>query len=285
MNDVSALQTSVRPSAPSVTPAARWGHGQLKRNVMKLLRTAQAQFPGLLDTKFKVTRSYRNALNKPFENDFNALPLFPETGGELFLDVGANRGQSTDAILMRRRNPRLQLFEPNPLLSQKLKEMFGGNPRIVINNFGLGDEVTEGTLVVPFYNNWMFDGLGSFNRDEAENWLKPRMFFYKDHLLTTQESRCQIKTLDELKLAPFFVKLDIQGYEYKALLGGERTLRAHEPVLLIESPDQTTVAYLKGLGYDFYAYKAGRFVPRVIGAPNTFFMTAAKAALVRKHIG
>jgi len=58
------------------------------------------------------------------------------------------------------------------------------------------------------------------------------------------------RRLDELGLAPFFIKLDIQGYEYRALLGGERTIRTHEPVLLIESPDEQTIEFLAKLGYD-----------------------------------
>lgn len=261
-----------------------WRPQQIIRNLKKLLRTVQTCFPSLLDTKFQVMRLYRNTLSIPFENDFNALPLFPDTGDMLFLDVGANRGQSTDAVLMRSKRLRIHLFEPNRVLFENLQRMFGGNERIVLNNFGLADENSEGVLFVPFYKKWMFDGLGSFNKDEAANWLKGRMFFYKDRFLTLQESRIEIKRIDDLGLAPFFVKLDIQGYEYKALRGGEQTLRAYEPVLLIESPDNRTIEYLEGLGYNYYAFKGGKFVPRVIGAPNTFFMTPKKARLVRSYI-
>lgn len=254
------------------------------RNLKKLLRTAQTCFPWLLDTKFKVMRFYRNTLGIPFENDFNALALFPEAQGALFLDVGANRGQSTDAILMKRKHIRIHLFEPNELLCERLKAAFGGNENIVVSGFGLGDENMEGILVVPVYKQWLFDGLGSFNEAEAADWLKGRIFFFKERFLTLRKSRSRIKRLDDLGLAPFFIKLDIQGYEYKALKGGQKTVTKHEPVLLIESPNDELVSYLAGLGFDFYAFDRGRFVPGIRGAPNTFFMTPKKAALVRSHI-
>jgi len=250
----------------------------------KLLRTLQVGFPFLLDTKFKLVRFFRNGLKIPSESEFRALSLFPDVGGALFLDVGANRGQSTDSILLTTRNVRIHLFEPNELLCRKLERLFGGTQGIVINNFGLGDENTEGVLFVPFYRKWMFDGLASFNEEIAKGWLKDRVFFYNERLVTLHRSRTQIRKLDELDLDPYFIKLDIQGYEYRALKGGEQTLRRHEPVLLIESPDDRTVAYLKGLGYQFFAFSQGKFISGIQGETNTFFMTDEKACLVRKHI-
>src|SRR5688572_8077418 len=108
----------------------------------KLLRTLQIHVPAMLDAKFGLMRRYRNALKRPFEKDFNALCLFPDLDGALFLDVGANRGQSTDAILMTRRNPRIELFEPNEFLFGKLKDLYGHDRRVAIHNFGLGNEDT-----------------------------------------------------------------------------------------------------------------------------------------------
>jgi len=41
-------------------------------------------------------------------------------------------------------------------------------------------------------------------------------------------------TLDSLHLAPDFIKIDIEGMEYHALLGGEQTIRTHKPIIIIE---------------------------------------------------
>ena len=205
-------------------------------HLKKLLRTIQTSFPGLVDAKFALMRQYRNLFGIPFDRDFNAIALFPDVEA-LFLDVGANRGQSTDAILMKRRHCRIQLFEPNPLLCEKLERQYCGRQELVINRFGLGDATMDHPLFVPFYKRWMFDGLGSFDADKARSWLQhDRIFFFKHQYLSLAEVSCHIERLDDLALEPFFIKLDIQGYEYQAIQGGERTITSHEPILLIESP-------------------------------------------------
>lgn len=258
----------------------------MNRNLKKALRTIQVNFPGLVDTKFALMRCYRNRMGIPFDPDFNAIDLFPDTGGALYLDVGANRGQSTDAILMKRRNCRIQLFEPNPLLSEKLERQFRGRKELVIHKFGLGDKIIEQSLYVPFYKRWMFDGLASFDADNAKGWLQhDRLFFFKDSHVSLHETKCKVQRLDDLGLNPFFVKLDIQGYEYQAVIGGERTIKSHEPILLIESPpDDTLVTFLKQMGYLMYAFRKWTFTPGIVGERNTFFMTESKAKLVKRYI-
>jgi len=70
-----------------------------------------------------------------------------------------------------------------------------------------------------------------------------------------------IKTLDgvpEISELPRldFMKIDIEGFEYKALRGGEKLIRAHKPNMLIEihTPENYKGVYgfLSGLGYKFF---------------------------------
>ena len=225
-------------------------------------------------------RLLRRTLRLPSESDFSALALFPDIDGALYLDVGANRGQSADSILLTQKRARLHLFEPNAMLYEKLRSLFGGDARVAIDNFGLGDETVQGVLVVPFYKRWMFDGLGSFNEQGARDWLKGRIYFYRDRCLTLRRIASDIRRLDELELDPFFIKLDIQGFEYRALKGAEQTIRRCRPVIMIESADQRVVDFLRGFGYQYYAFKHGRFIAGVKGDTNTFFMTEERRRLV-----
>lgn len=256
----------------------------MKSTLKKLVRTGQTRFPGFLDAKFAIMRRYRNALGIPFERDFRALRLFPDQPDALYLDVGANRGQSTDAILMTTRRSRIQLFEPNPLLWEKLERQYAGNPRVVIHKVGLGDAPSDQVLHIPFYKQWMFDGLSSFDEAKARNWLKGRIFGFRDEDLTVRKVPCHIRTLDDFQLDPFFLKLDIQGYEYQALRGAEATIRRSEPIVLLESPSDEIFAFLKRCGYQHYAFKGDTFVPGARGEMNTFLMTQSKVALIPRHI-
>lgn len=254
-------------------------------NAKTLLRTVQTYFPFCLDAKFALMRQYRNARGIPFDRDFDAIRLLPDREGALFLDVGGNRGQSTDAFLMLTRNSRVQLFEPNPLLCGKLRRQFSGNERVAINAFGLGSTSSEQPLYVPFYRKWMFDGLASFDAARAGDWLEGRILFYRRELVSLREIACVIRRLDDLNLAPFFIKLDVQGYEYEVIRGGAATIESHEPVLLIESPPEPEIStYLKRLGYDFYTFSNNTFVQGIAEGNNTYFMTEKYAALVKRHI-
>ncbi len=255
----------------------------INRNIKKFLRLLLINFPYLQETTYTLKRFYRNSLKIPAEEDFHALALFPDDN-VLYLDVGANRGQSVDAILMKTKNSRIQLFEPNPLLYQKLRHQYGNNKKLVVNNFGLGDKKGEYTLYVPFYKKWMFDGFASFEEENAREWLKDGLFFSEDRHLSVRKIKCHIRQLDELELAPFLVKLDIQGYEFHAIKGGLKTIKAYEPILLVELPDQQIINYLKKLGYQSYAFTKGTFVSGAVGRLNTFFMTESKSTQVKKHI-
>jgi FkbM family methyltransferase len=251
----------------------------------KLIRTLQVNFPGMLEFKFSLMRSVRAMLQRPFEYDFNAIRLFPDLDHALYLDIGANRGQSTDAILMAKDNVQIQIFEPNRLLFSKLKNMFSSDRRVDLYDFGIGDKEMSGLLYVPFFKKWMFDGLASFDREEAAGWLPENIYAFDDSNLTLQTSTCSIRRLDDLDLQPFFIKIDIQGFEYRALLGGVETLRKHTPILLIEAPSECIIEFLGNFGYRKYSFEKNKFVVDKTGELNTFFITSDKLALIgNQHV-
>jgi FkbM family methyltransferase len=251
----------------------------------KVLRTFQTNFPQLLEIKFAVVRRYRMWRRIPFERDFEALALFPNPEDAVYLDVGANRGQSTDAILLATHAGQIHQFEPNPLLCQKLARLFGEHPRVTIHAFGLADESREQPLHIPYYKNWMFDGLGSFDGENPSDWLSTRVHFFRETHVRIEQVPCKLERLDQLGLRPYFMKLDIQGYEFHALRGAEQTIRACEPIILLESPLEPRIAdFLGQLGYAWYAFRDGAFHPREVGRQNTFLMTPSKSKLVEIHI-
>lgn len=43
-----------------------------------------------------------------------------------------------------------------------------------------------------------------------------------------------IRTLDSFNLAPDFIKIDTEGFEYFICLGGEQTIKTHKPVIIVE---------------------------------------------------
>jgi FkbM family methyltransferase len=258
----------------------------MRESAKRVLRTAQTFVPALADIKAVAQDRLSRMTGKPFESDFCALRLFGGEGGRLHLDIGANRGQSITAIRICADRPRIISFEPNPKLAAALKRRFGGVEGLRIEPVGLGSEEGEFELHIPSYRGYVFDGLASTDREMAASWLNPRTLVGFDPAKLSIESvRCRIRTLDSFNLAPFFMKLDVQGSELRALQGGAQTLERHRPVLLIEWPEPEVAGWLSERGYRPYAFDGReRFRRDQRGDLNTFFMTDDKAALVASNV-
>jgi FkbM family methyltransferase len=258
----------------------------MMRTAQRVLRTAQTFIPAFGDIKAAAQDRLARLTGRPFEADFAALRLF---GGEgrLHLDIGANRGQSITAIRLCAASPRIVSFEPNPKLAAALVRRFGAVEGLRIEPVGLGAAEGEFALHIPSYRGYVFDGLASTDRAMAESWLNRRTLVAFDPAkLAIETVRCRIRTLDSFDLAPFFVKIDVQGSELAVLQGGEGTIARHRPVLLIEWPEDDVAAWLAARGYVPHAFdgREQRFRRHRGGGLNTFFMTEDKAALVADRI-
>lgn len=110
----------------------------MSAEVSKLFRSVQVHFPFLQDYRFQVQRNLRYLFNRTHEDDFEALPQLPKTDNNLFLDVGSNRGDAVQSILMRRSDARVIAFEANTLLVDKARRIYRNDARVQFNDFGLG---------------------------------------------------------------------------------------------------------------------------------------------------
>jgi FkbM family methyltransferase len=243
----------------------------------KILRSIQTLFPFLHDARFLLKSLKIKAAKVPAEHDFNALQLFKPNPGQVFIDVGANRGETIlSMLLFKNFGNKIIGFEPNPLVFEKLKNnYFIRDKRVLLHNYGLSSTSGEMVLYVPFYRKWMFDGLSSFHYAEAEDWLKTRLWAFDERKLTVKKVNCQVRKLDDFQLNPYFIKIDVQGHELEVLKGAEQTIQTHQPVLLIESISEAIMQYLGPMGYRFYSYNNGQF-SEGIGGLNTFCITGDK---------
>jgi len=79
-----------------------------------------------------------------------------------------------------------------------------------------------------------------------------------------------VKTLDSFCLAPDFIKIDTEGFEYFILLGGEDTVRTHRPTIVVEQkpnkaknfglPDTQAVTLLESWGYRVRKVLSGDYI-------------------------
>lgn len=135
-----------------------------------------------------------------------------------FFDVGSNIGLYSLIGAQLNESLDVHCFEPQPDCVMQLQESVYLNnweDRFTIHNFGLSDTDMEKIL-------WL-DGSGS-SMDSS--------FIGNSNSDTLKIST---RSLDNLQLdKPDFIKFDIEGYEYWALLGAERVLTESQPVIFLE---------------------------------------------------
>jgi len=161
------------------------------------------------------------------DSSFGALRYLKT--GDIALDVGGNIGQT--ALMMAKKtgnNGRIYSFEPFPGTFQKLKKNLSLNPgisNIQPQNAALG--AVPGSLMM---SQDCMSNSGS-NRMVAE---------------TTATSHCKVtvpvSTIDifarQQQLTTVdFIKIDVEGFEYKVLNGAMETITKHRPLLFIELDD------------------------------------------------
>ncbi|MBL3657626.1 FkbM family methyltransferase [Fulvivirga sediminis] len=213
-------------------------------------------------------------MNKVHDQDFEAIRLFFNEPGKTFVDIGANRGEAVNSIFTCCPSAKIVAFEPNKFIYDKLLVGVRKDKRrhFMAYNYGLSSKSGDFTLYVPYYKKFMYDGLASLHFENASDWLENRMWYYNPKHLSVKECKVQLKCLDDFKLNPYFVKIDVQGHEIEVLKGARKTLETNKPVLLVESPDDAVVQFMTELGYDYFMYSQGKFFKHEMGSVNTFFI-------------
>jgi FkbM family methyltransferase len=247
----------------------------------KMFRTAQTYFPQAQDFRFRSQMGLFRALGRPYRPDYWAIRSF-RVDKPLLVDVGASRGMSIATMQTMKPDAEIIAFEANWHVAQLTRKTFEGDSRIRIEPVGLGDKDGELTLYIPVYRGYRFDGLASLNHREAAEWLRQRILGFDAAKLIVEEMQVQIRTLDEFDLAPFLLKLYVQGYEEKVLLGARKTIEKHAPVVIAPSHSEGVGAFLRKYGYTRYSWIRNRLVSEAADPGFVvFYMTAEHERLLR----
>ena len=161
-------------------------------------------------------------------------PIWPHLAEDLvFVDVGANIGLFSEAILKGRPKAKGYLFEPVKDMHTHCAKRFAGDSRITLENFALGQESGQATIFKARYNpggNSLVEELMYDKRDVSEVVENP------DH----ESEEIRIEVFDDYAKSKglefvHFIKTDTEGFDYRVLQGMLNFLRACEPKPLILS--------------------------------------------------
>lgn len=174
---------------------------------------------------------------RPHDPDFEFYRYFPPApAGSVFLDVGANTGISALSFRIYDKRTPIVSIEPNVTLERDLKLV-----NCLIRNFeyhlvGAGDERCEFTLYTPAYRGTPLTGEASLKRPETTDvwWLHQNVPDMNPSEFSVIEQVVEVIPLDDLKLVPAHVKIDVEGAELEVLRGMHRTITQYAPTILLE---------------------------------------------------
>ena len=197
-----------------------------------------------LDKWIYVYRSYEQPILNEIKNNTNE--------GDTLLDIGANIGHHS-LFMSRLTGVKGQViaFEPISHLRSQFRKSVDLNhiENIDIKPYALGNKESDEEIYVCESNvaGSSLVHVAPIGRKEVV------------HILP----------LDTLSLSPSFMKIDVEGYEYFVLIGGEKTIQTFRPKILLEysplyywstnpSHQRDIVTFLRKHDYDIYDIEDGR---------------------------
>ncbi len=224
-------------------------------------------------------------LRIPHEPDFRLFAALEGVAG-LFVDVGANSGQSARSLRVFNRSLDILSFEPNRFLEPDLRftrRLLGPNFRYRMQ--GLGSAPSRTTLYVPQRGHTPQTPWATQNRARLES----------DHLAIERElggpfeiveTPIEVQRFDDLNLHPLIVKIDVEGLELDVLQGMEATLHNDEPLLMVEQNQGSAIVadWLEARGYLIWSYDSqqNRLRPRCETPVTTNFIACTAVWLERQ---
>ena len=177
-------------------------------------------------------------------------PHLPPEG--IAVDVGAHAGQFTKLFSGMCPQGHVYAFEPGSYALSLLRKATARRANVTIHPYGLGDVEGAATLNVPIKDSGSV-GFGLSFVGDAN--AVPRK---------VMTETVNIRHLDDVVIEHAiprvdFIKLDIEGFELRMLVGARETLKRFGPALFVEVTEhslarcgdsaQTLSAYLQSLGY------------------------------------
>lgn len=187
------------------------------------------------------------------EGDFFQFMREIEKGEGVILDVGANIGIMSAHLSSNFPNNRILAVEPMPdnlEVLEQLQEKYNWQ-NVQVFAAAVGREPGTVTMILPNNGRTKMQGLSHVKCDDITEWNEG------------EEVEVEMTTLDEIAAGQkvLGIKMDVENYEYEALLGARELLTQHHPVLYLELWDnenrQKCFHFLKELGYSVYIVHKG----------------------------
>lgn len=181
------------------------------------------QYQGNLRNGIEFAIYFYGAFEKPLLHFLRDAmrALRPESG--VFCDIGANIGQHS--LFMSQCCAHVHAFEPLAAVSDRLKQQIALNnlSNITIHELGLSDSNGKLPFYAPTGSN---QGVGSFDADSQTRGNQP----IGELEIARGDDYMAAQAIQQIDI----MKIDVEGFEQKAIDGLRETLRRTRPVIALE---------------------------------------------------
>jgi FkbM family methyltransferase len=246
-------------------PFAAPTQASLKSRLRQLYRSHAYMYPTLYLWQQGISVRLRNATGKFGEDDFRAIARMPLSASSLFVDIGANRGQSINALRTIFPGCRIVAFEPNPIPYRQAAAALGRGSGSEIHNIAIGHENGTLSLRTPSCRGVIFDQNASvegLDLDDLAKFLREIGYtFVRPSNIEFIANTIEVRPLDDFGLKPDFIKIDVEGHEEAVLAGARKTITANLPIMMIEGGERPAVAKkLEDIGYTRFVFDGDNLI-------------------------
>jgi FkbM family methyltransferase len=178
-----------------------------------LFTTIQKQLSGKKNTSEWSVRLNRDSLN--IDRILDDLLLEDSNS----IDIGAYQGSFINKLISRSPNGQIFAFEPLPEMATGLKNKF---PQIAVYSCALSDESGRG-------NFYRADGILAYSGLKKQ----PYPIGVNPKKIEVDIRRLDAVIPDNIDID--LIKLDVEGAEYKVLLGATETIKRNKPHIIFEN--------------------------------------------------
>ena len=197
-----------------------------------------------------------------YDSDFKIIRILERNKlfvqKKIILDIGANDGMSYNIIRKFTKTTKIISFEPIKHNFNKLKKIEKNDKFFKCFNFALSSQNKNINFFLPYFKKYPLLQFAGINKAGVINRLKAS-FNVKDILkkVNLKKSSIKPKILDDLKLNPCFIKIDIEGHELECIQGSLKTVRKNNPIIMVEYDKKICdkiFTILKKYSYQKYFY-------------------------------
>lgn len=200
-----------------------------------------------------------------YETDFNILYYLRGTNffsKKSVLDIGANDGISVKIMRKFIKN-KIISFEPNIENYNKIKKLKKKINDLSIYNIGLSNKVSNKVNIYEaHFKKYHLSPFDSLSKNNVIKHLKDSLFIKNiKKIISIKKTFVKINKLDNYKLSPCFIKIDIQGHEYECIKGSVNTIQKHKPIIMVEYDNLIILKVYKILnkfGYKKFYFISGK---------------------------